>query len=84
MIALKLIGGIFLIIVGILLFINNKKFAKKEDETIEVSLYKKSIVLRGYLFSFILIFCGLVLIISCFHQSSEPQVIDDGKVIIWR
>ena len=82
---LKLIGGFSLIVLGIWVFNDSRKDKKRDnDPNPEINYYRKLVTFRGYLFAISLIVGGLGLILSCFYQASEPQVLDDGKVIIWQ
>jgi hypothetical protein len=66
---IKLIGGLFALILGILIHYWNKKESKKVnnyDEGVYDNPIDKSIDFQGYLFSFILICTGIGLIISAF------------------
>ena len=81
---IKLIGGFSLIVLGIWVFNDSLKDKKSDNEpNPEMNYYRKLVTFRGYLFAISLIVGGLWLIISCFYQASEPQILNDWKVIIW-
>ena len=64
MVVLKIIAGIILIISGILVFISNRKYHKKGDDTLYIDCMRRSHIYQGYIFAIALLFSGLVLLIK--------------------
>lgn len=80
---IKLIGGILILAVGVILFIQDKRKSKNDtSDNINEEWMNKSVTFRSYLFDLVLILIGLWLIFSNYY-SSKPQVLDNGKVIVW-